>query len=141
VEYVPAGPEWPVAPDWTLTTPTLRPEGYARVAGESFRQDALRTHLVAAAPHRLVIAQLVRDRHNPHDSAAVAVFIGSDLVGYIPRAELGHEAQSLYKALARLARRDAPAAWAFAAVGRSDRAGWLGTRRRGSLSCRCGRDS
>jgi hypothetical protein len=61
----------------------------------------------------LVLAQLVRDRTNPHDSGAVAVFVGCDHVGYLSRDDLGYEGQALYKALARLGERDVPATcWA-----------------------------
>lgn len=111
--YVPAPPRQPVDPSWTAATPTLRPEGYLRVVGESFRQDALRRVLTGAGSHRLVLAQLVRDRTNPHDSGAVAVFVGLDHVGYISRDDLGYEGQALYKALARLGERGMPATcWA-----------------------------
>jgi hypothetical protein len=106
--YIPAPPEQPVDPSWTATAPTLRAEGYLRVVGESYRQDALRRVLAGVGPHRLVLAQLVRDRTNPHHGGAVAVFVGTDHVGYISRNDLGYEGyegQSLYKALARLAER------------------------------------
>ena len=114
VEYTPAGPAKPVSPDWMRTTPTLRPEGYSAVVGESYRQDALRRHLAAAGPCRLVVAQLVRDPHNPVHSGAVAVFVGSDPVGYIPRDALeDYGGMALYKALARLDRQGMPATcWA-----------------------------
>ncbi len=114
VEYTPAGPARPVWPDWMRTTPTLRPEGYSAVVGESLRQDALRRHLAAAGPCRLVVAQLVRDRDNPVHRGAVAVFVGSDLVGYIPRYALeDYAGMALYKALARLERQGMPATcWA-----------------------------
>jgi hypothetical protein len=123
VEYVPAGPAQPVAPDWTRTTPTLRPEGYSAVVGESYRQDALRRYLAAAGPCRLVVAQLVRDPHNPYHSGAVAVFVGSDLVGYIPRDALeGYAGTALYKALARLERQRMPATcWARLNGGTADK--------------------
>jgi hypothetical protein len=114
--YVPAPPEQPVDPSWTVTAPTLRPEGHLRVVGESYRQDGLRRVLAGVGPHRLVMAQLVRDRTNPHHGGAVAVFVGTDHVGYISRNDLGYEGyegQSLYKALARLNERGSPATcWA-----------------------------
>lgn len=82
------------------------------MVGESHRQPALRRHL-ENSPERLVVAQLVRDRGNPHDAGAVAVFVGSDHVGYIPRRDLGSEGQTLYRALARLAGHGVPATcWA-----------------------------
>lgn len=120
--YVPPPPHQPVDPSWTAATQTLRPEGYLRVVGESFRQEALRRVLAAAGPHRLVTAQLVRDRTNPHDSGAVAVFVGLDHVGYISRNDLGYEGQALYKALARLDRRGVPATcWAHLNGGSPDK--------------------
>jgi hypothetical protein len=70
----------------------------------------------------LVLAQLVRDRTNPHDPGAVAVFVGRDLVGYISRDDLGYEGQALYKALARLGERGMPATcWARLNGGRPDK--------------------
>ncbi|GAB3418648.1 hypothetical protein [Flindersiella endophytica] len=120
--YRPAPPAQVLAPDWTSTAPTLRPEGYSSVAGESYHQDELRRHLAAAQPHRYVMAQLVRDRANPHHSGAVAVFVGPDYVGYVPRDVLHHEGQSLYQALARLDRRNVPATcWARLTGGTADR--------------------
>ena len=105
VEYTPAGPAKPVSPDWMRTTPMLRSEGYSAVVGESYWQDALRQHLAAAGPCRLVVAQLVRDRDNPVHSGAVAVFVGSDPVGYIPRNALeDYGGVALYKRLASLDR-------------------------------------
>ncbi len=123
-EYTPTPPpsDEVVAPTWTLSSPTLRPEGYSRVVGESHRQEALHRHLDLAQPHGYVLAQLIRDRRNHYDSGAVAVFLGSDHVGYIPREELGYEGQPLYKALARLNRRGAPAtAWARLTGGTPDK--------------------
>jgi hypothetical protein len=120
--HVPAPPKQPVDPAWTATTPTLRPEGYLRVVGESYRQDALRRVLAGVGPHRLVLAQLVRDRTNPHHGGAVAVFVGTDHVGYISRDDLGYEGQSLYKALARLAAGGSPATcWARVNGGTPDK--------------------
>lgn len=111
--HVPAPPQHHVDPSWAAATPTLRPEGHMRVVGESYRQDALRRVLAGAGPQRLVLAQLVRDRTNPHHGGAVAAFVGTDHVGYISRNDLGYEGQSLYRALARLAERDLPATcWA-----------------------------
>jgi hypothetical protein len=49
----PDPPEQPVNPSWTATAPTLR-------------QDAMRRVLAGVGPYRLVMAQLVRDRTNPH---------------------------------------------------------------------------
>ena len=123
-EYTPAHPpsEGVVAPTWSLSSPTLRPDGYSRVVGESHRQEALHRHLALTQPHRYVLAQLIRDRRNPYDSGAVAVFLGSDHVGYIPREELGYEGQPLYKALARLSRQGLPATtWARLTGGTPDK--------------------
>jgi hypothetical protein len=93
-----------------------------RVVGESYRQDALQRVLAGAGPHRLVMAQLVRDRTNPHHGGAVAVFVGTDHVGYLSRNDLGYEGQSLYRALARLAERGLPATcWARVNGGTSDK--------------------
>jgi hypothetical protein len=93
-----------------------------RVVGESYRQDALRRVLAGAGLDRLVLAQLVRDRTNPHHGGAVAVFVGTDHVGYISRDDLGYEGQSLYKALARLAERSSPATcWARVNGGTPDK--------------------
>jgi hypothetical protein len=72
----PDPPEQPVNPSWTATAPTLRPEGHLRVVGESYRQDAMRRVLAGVGPYRLVMAQLVRDRTNPHHGGAVAVLWG-----------------------------------------------------------------
>lgn len=111
--YTPSRPALPVAVAWTAGSPALRPDGHCAVAGESFRQQALARAAAAAGPDRHVMAQLCRDRSNPYDSGAVAVFIGGDHVGYIPRSQLGYEGQALYKALARLANAGLPATcWA-----------------------------
>ena len=68
------------------------------------------------------MAQLVRDRTNPHHGGAVAVFVGTDHVGYISRNDLGYEGQSLYKALARLAECGSPATcWARVNGGTPDK--------------------
>jgi hypothetical protein len=121
-QHVPASPLHHVNPSWPAMTPTLRPEGHLRVVGESYRQDALRRVLAGADPHRLVLAQLVRDRTNPHHGGAVAVFVGADHVGYISRNDLGYEGQSLYQALARLAKHDLPATcWARVNGGTPDK--------------------
>jgi hypothetical protein len=115
-------PDQPVDPSWATTAPTLRPEGHLRVVGESYRQDALRRVLAGVGPYRLVMAQLVRDRTNPHHGGAVAVFVGTDHVGYISRNDLGYEGQSLYKALARLAQSNSPATcWARVNGGTPDK--------------------
>jgi hypothetical protein len=93
-----------------------------RVVGESYRQSALQRILTEAGPHRLVLAQLIRDRANPHHSGAVAVFVGTNHVGYISRNDLGYDGQALYKALARLSQRDIPATcWAHVNGGTPDR--------------------
>ena len=118
----PDPPEQPVNPSWTATAPTLRPEGHLRVVGESYRQDAMRRVLAGVGPYRLVMAQLVRDRTNPHHGGAVAVFVGTDHVGYISRSDLGYEGQSLYRALARLAECGSPATcWARVNGGTPDK--------------------
>lgn len=118
----PDPPEQLVNPSWTAAAPTLRPEGYLRVVGESYRQDAMRRVLAGVGPYRLVMAQLVRDRTNPHHGGAVAVFVGTDHVGYISRNDLGYEGQSLYKALARLAECGSPATcWARVNGGTPDK--------------------
>jgi hypothetical protein len=93
-----------------------------QVVGESYRQDALQRVLAGTRSHRLVMAQLVRDRANPHHRGAVAVFVGPDHVGYIGRNDLGYEGQSLYRALARLSERDLPATcWARVIGGTPDK--------------------
>lgn len=93
-----------------------------QVVGESYRQDALRRILAEAGPYRLVMAQLVRDRGNPHHGGAVAVFVGPDHVGSISRNDLGYEGQSLYQGLARLANRGLPATcWARVNGGTPDK--------------------
>src|SRR5512135_548919 len=121
-EHVPLPPRLVVAPSWALTSPALRPDGHSRVAGESYRQDALRRHLHAARPHRYVVAQLVRDPKNPHDRGAVAVFVGADHVGFVPRADLDDMGPSLSDALSRLARRRVPATcWARLNGGTADK--------------------
>lgn len=79
-----------------------------RVVGESYRQDALH-EVLANAPRRLVLAQLVRDRANPHHAGAVAVFVGRSHVGYLGREDLEMGGQAIYKALARLERAGQPA--------------------------------
>lgn len=102
-EYAPQTPSLVVSASWLGSDPALRPDGWSRVVGESYRFAALERHLVRTEPHRYVMAQLRRDARNPHDHGAVAVFVGADHVGYIPRTDLGPAGQSLYKALARLA--------------------------------------
>lgn len=84
------------------------------------QQEALRAHLVAA-PLRLVMVQLLADRANPAHAGSVAVFLGPDHVGDLPREDLGPDSQALYDALARLARLGVPATcWARLEGGSSD---------------------
>lgn len=51
----------------------------ANVAGISLRQDA------AATCYQGQALDLVRDTHNQHDQNAIAVFAGTDRIGYVPR--------------------------------------------------------
>lgn len=106
--YNPAPPSLAVDALWTSSSPALRPEGRMRVVGESYRQEELR-EVLAKAPRRLVLAQLVRDRANPHHAGAVAVFVGHSHVGYLGRDDLEAGGQAIYKALARLERAGRPA--------------------------------
>ena len=120
--YVPPPPPIVVDPAWVRYMPTLRPEGFMRVVGESHRQDALRRALAGVGLDRLVTAQLARDRGNPHHGGAVAVYVGGDHVGYLSRDDLGYEGQALYKALARLAEQGVPATcWAQLTGGTPDK--------------------
>ena len=65
--------------------PTLAAAGYQEVVGESHYQDAIKAALDANG--RTQLAQVVREPKNKHDRNAVAVRLGGQTVGYLPRDE------------------------------------------------------
>lgn len=84
-----AKPRIEVSPIWTGNLGTVKPGPPQQVVGESHRQqaiDRLAGPKTKDGPTRHIFAaQLVADFRNPYDPNAVAVFIGRDHVGYIPR--------------------------------------------------------
>lgn len=56
-----------------------------QVAGESFHEDAIAAVDESRPPGSLLDAVLVPEPDNPHDSNAVAVYINSEHVGFLPR--------------------------------------------------------
>lgn len=77
---------WPAT--W-LQAPTISIGPAVRVAGTSYRQDALEVvaggRNFAGTRRRLLTATLVREPDNPHDSNAVRIDVGGVHVGYLPR--------------------------------------------------------
>lgn len=68
----------------------LEGDDLVRVAGVSHYQPALLAAAGAAEGDEVraeVLATLVPDPANPHDPNAVAVHVGGELVGYLPRDE------------------------------------------------------
>jgi tetratricopeptide (TPR) repeat protein len=56
-----------------------------QVAGESFHRKAIETVLISASPGSPLTAVLVPKPDNAHDPRAVAVFVGGEHVGFLPR--------------------------------------------------------
>ena len=80
----PAAKAAPFDPRW-WTVPTLAAGGYQEVVGESNYQPAIKA--AADAHGRAQLAQLVREPRNKYDRNAVAVRLGGQTVGYLPRDE------------------------------------------------------
>lgn len=105
--------------DGVLEAPTLAADIRVDVVGESAHQDELLAltggRRTWSGAHRHLLARLEPEPDNPFDSEAVAVRIGDDLVGHLPR----HAARR-YRPIVERAMADAGVASCLAEI----RGGW-----------------